>query len=475
MRNIILNLIEKKPKHYAIIVKNNPELLSWVKENTKVNGDHLPSLIYSALYNVSNICPHGKVKKLTRISSGFIGCGPANVCQCTKESIAENVKQTKSKWSQDQRDVINTKRENTMIERFGVAFNSQRPEIHDIWKKPKVPADVYEKLNNYDWLNLEYNINKRSAVDIAQELNVYYSTVIEYCLKHNFEIKQRSNYSVIELEICKFLDTINVTYEHSNWNCIGKELDIYIPEKNLAIEVNGLYWHSYHPISEKVENKDRHIEKTNLAKQQGIDLIHITDWEWTNKNNIVKSILMSKLGLNERVFARNCEIRIVKAFEEKIFLNEYHIQGYIPSKVAVGLYYKNELISLMSIGKTRFSKLASFELLRYCTKSNLTIVGGGSKMLKEIRKTFPTLVTYCDLSKSNGNSYNKMGFTYIKDTGPGYFWTDGNNVISRFKAQKNQLKKWLKNYDPKLSEAENMFASKYRRFHDCGNSIFLLK
>lgn len=475
MRDFILNLINTKPKHYAKIVKNDPTLLTWVKENTLVDGDHLPSLIYSALYNVSNICPYGNRKKLSRISQGFIGCGPANACQCTKESIAENVKDTKSKWTQEQRDSINTKRETTMIERFGVAFNSQRPEIHEIWKKPKVPADVYEKLNNYDWLHTEYVTNQRSAVDIAQELNIWYGTVIDYCLKHNFNIRQRSSYSLTELDVCKFLDSINITYEHSNWSVIGKELDIYIPDKKLAIEINGLYWHSYHPSSERVENKDKHIEKTLLARDRGIKLLHITDWEWTNKNNIVKGIIKSKLGLNNRVFARNCELRVVKTTEEKKFLTEYHLQGYVASNLAVGLYYKNELVSLMSVGKTRFSNLADYELLRYCTKTDLTIVGGGSKILQEIRKTYPILVTYCDLSKNNGEGYFKMGFTHIKDTGPGYFWTDGNNIISRFKAQKNQLKKWLKNYDANLSESENMFTSKYRRYHDCGNRVFLLK
>lgn len=475
MREIILDLIKSKPKHYAKIIKNNPQLLAWIRTNTIVQTEHLPSQIYSALYQVSNICPHGKIKQLTRISMGFTGCGPANICQCTKENIALNVTKTKSKWSKEERDDINNKRVNTMIERFGVAYNSQRPDIHDIWKKPKIPRDIFEKLNNYDWLNNEYNVNQRSAVDIAQELNVYYSTVIDYCIKHNFTIRQRSNYSLTELDICKFLDSINIKYEHSNWNMIGKELDIYIPEKNLAIEINGLYWHSYHPSSGRVENKDKHIEKTKLANAKGIDLLHITDWEWNNKNQIVKSILMSKLELNNRIFARKCKLQLVNPKEERDFLNQYHIQGYIASNMAIGLYYNNELVSVMSVGKSRFSKLSSYELLRYCTKSNLTIVGGGSKILKELQKTYPTFVSYCDLSKSSGNGYKQMGFTFVKDTGPGYFWTDGDNVISRFKTQKNQLRKWLKNYNPELSESENMFASKYRRFFDCGNRVFLLQ
>jgi G:T-mismatch repair DNA endonuclease (very short patch repair protein) len=37
----------------------------------------------------------------------------------------------------------------------------------------------------------------------------------------------------------------------------GKELDIYLPDYNLAIEFNGLYWHS-----EDYVGKNYHLNKT---------------------------------------------------------------------------------------------------------------------------------------------------------------------------------------------------------------------
>lgn len=475
MKDIILNLIKNKPKHYALIIKSSPEMLSWIKENAKITSSYIPELVYSALYNETNICINGNTKKFVNISQGFSGCGPAKQCKCTYDSIKKSVIETKAKFSVDKRLAINEKRNNTMIERYGVAYNSQREDIHHIWKRPKINADAFEKLSNYDWLDKEYNINKRTAVDIAKELNVYYSTVIDYCIKHGFTIRQRTNYSVVEIDIMKFLDSLNVSYEQGNWQAIGKELDIYIPSSKLAIEVNGLYWHSFHPNSNKLENKTRHIEKTQTATANGIELIHITDFEWNNKSDIIKSILMSKLGKNKRIFARNCEIQKISSAEEKAFINQFHIQGYIPSKLSIGLFYQNELVSVMSIGKCRFSKDAECELLRYCTKSGITIVGGGSKLIKEIKKYCSSIITYCDLSKSTGNGYTAIGFQFVKDTGPGYFWTDGNIVISRFKAQRAQLKKWLPTYNENLSEAENMFNAKYRRFYDCGNRVFILK
>lgn len=475
MRDIILNLIKTKPKHYATIIKRSPDLIAWVRDNSKIESNYIPELVYSALHAASNRCPIGNLKKFTNITIGFTGCGPANVCKCTADAISTSVVATKSKFTAEQRSAINTKRNQTMIGRYGVAYNSQREDIHHIWKRPKISAEIFEKLTNRDWLDTEYNTNKRSAVDIAQELNVYYSTVIDYCIKHGFTIRQRTNYSLVELSIMKFLDEHAISYEHCNWKAIGKELDIYIPSKNIAIEVNGLYWHSYHPDSNKTEIKLRHIEKTQLAATHGIDLIHITDFEWSEKTNIIKSILLSKLGLNKRIFARNCTIRSLDSKEEREFVNRYHIQGYIPSKIAAGLFYQDNLVSLMSVNKSRFTDDAEYELLRYCTKEGITVVGGGSKLLSHLRKSCSSIVTYCDLSKSSGNGYVAIGFIHLRDTGPGYFWTDGNTVISRFKAQRAQLQKWLPGYDQTLSEADNMFAAKYRRYHDCGNRVFITK
>lgn len=475
MREQLLKLISTKPKHYTRFIKNDNDLLDWIKTNSKFISDNIPEMVHSALYGSNNVCKNGRIKKFVNITQGFSGCGPAAVCQCTHENITNSVIKTKGEYTADQRSEINNKRNQTMIERYGVAYNSQREDIHHIWSKPKIPVEVYDKLQDKEWLDTEYNKNNRSAVDIAQELNVYYSTVIEYCIKHGFSIKQRSNYSIIEKDIGHWLTSQGIDHEHGNWQAIGKELDIYIPSMNIAIEVDGLYWHSWHPSTTKSEDKLRHINKTKLSAANGIELIHVTDFEWTNKTEIIKSILSSRLGLNNRIFARSCTIADVPANIEKSFLNKYHLQGYIPSKRAVGLWYNNELISLMSVGNSRFSKLASNELLRYCTAAGITVVGGGSRLLNAIQTTHSKLVTYCDLSKSSGNGYTAMGLEHVKDADPGYFWTDGNNVVSRFKAQKAQLKKWLPSFDAKLSEAENMFGAKYRRFYDCGNRIFITK
>ncbi len=57
-----------------------------------------------------------------------------------------------------------------------------------------------------------------------------------------------------------------------------REIDIYIPSKNLAIEYNGDYWHS-----EKFgRDREWHERKSNEAKSAGVTLLHIWDSRWNS-------------------------------------------------------------------------------------------------------------------------------------------------------------------------------------------------
>ena len=131
---------------------------------------------------------------------------------------------------------------------------------------------------------------------------------------------------------------------------------------------------------------------------------------------------------------------------------------------------------LISAGKNRFTKDNSIELHRLCSKSGVTVVGGASKLITHLYSIVKEpIISYCDRSKSNGNGYYSMGFQLIRETGPGYYWTDGNEMLSRYKCRKSNLKNWLSSFDPSLSEAKNMFNANYKRYWDCGNLVFIFK
>jgi len=395
--------------------------------------------------------------------------------KCALSSSERRLKIIESK-SKENKEVSNFKRKHTMKQKYGVEYNSQRQDIKSILSNTKLPDEIFLKLSDKTWLDNEYNVKKRSSVDIAKELNCYYSTVLYYCNLHEFKIRRTSNYSLVEVEIKQFIESLGFVVEHSNWELLDNlEVDLYIPSKKIAIEIDGLYWHSLGKGEETKENKNKHLSKTNLLLDKGINLIHITDFEWNNKQNIVKNIIKNKLGLSTKIYARLCKVLEVDSKDTKEFLENNHIQGYCSSKVNYGIYHENELVMLCTFSSPRFNKKYDWELIRMATKSGLSIIGGASKLIYNFRKKhIGSIITYSDNRFGTGNVYSKCGFEFLSISSPGYFWTDGTNVISRFKTQKQNLKKWLVSFNEELSESDNMFNAKYKRFWDCGNRLFLL-
>ena len=169
------------------------------------------------------------------------------------------------------------------------------------------------------------------------------------------------------------------------------ELDIYIPEKNIAIEFNGLLWHSYgkfilDPKQEDLQyQKYRHLLKTKAAEEKNINLLHIFEYEWLDplKQDIWKSIILYKLGIiKQRYFARKLKIKKVSNKEAKEFLELNHIQGSSSAKVKLGLYDNDKLISIMTFAKPRFNKNFEYELIRFASLKYSACVGCAQKLFK---------------------------------------------------------------------------------------------
>lgn len=262
------------------------------------------------------------------------------------------------------------------------------------------------------------------------------------------------------------------------------ELDIYSAKHKFAIEYNGLIWHSFGMSKHSKfnnyleEDKNNHLKKTILCSELNIMLYNIFENEWLNpvKKDIWISKIEGKQGLHERIFARKCTIKEVQSKEARIFLEENHLQGYSNSKLKIGLYYKEELISIGTFGKPRFTNKYEYELIRMCTKKNVTVVGGAGKILKYFEKTFnpKSLVSYANRRWSTGNVYEKLGFDFSHITEPNYFYFKDKNILySRNKFQKHKLKEQLEIFNNELSESENMYINGYRKIYDCGNLVYV--
>ena len=278
-----------------------------------------------------------------------------------------------------------------------------------------------------------------------------------------------------ELEILEFVkeNTDELVLSGNRSTIYPLELDIYIPSLNLAIEYCGLYWHS------ELQGKDSsyHIHKLNECNKQNITLITIFEDEWTNKQEIVKSRIIQKLKKTDNIiYARKC---IVSKIDNKIaneFVDVHHIQGKGQSAISYGLYHNSELVSVMTFSKPSISKgsISSdnvWELNRFCSKINTSVVGGASKLFsKFIRDYDPiSIFSYSDSRWNTGNVYNTIGFVFDSHTPPSYWYFKLPIVkrIHRFSLRKNKLD------DQSLTEWQNRISNGYNRIWDCGNTKWI--
>lgn len=251
----------------------------------------------------------------------------------------------------------------------------------------------------------------------------------------------------------------------------GDELDIYLPEFKLAIEFNGVYYHS-----SKFKHSSYHLDKTRACLWKGITLLHILELDWKYNSKIIKSMLQSKLGfLSKSIYARKCKVLEVSSNLKKSFLVENHIQGNARSSINIGLYYDTELVGIMTIGKSRFDSEYQYELIRYAVKAGYHVTGGFSKALSYFCKTYsPTsIVSYAKRDYSTGKVYISNNFTFVGFTKPGYSYIKDSNIYPRQKFQKHKLPNIFSEVDMSLSEKQIMENHNYYRLYDSGNLKFI--
>jgi len=251
------------------------------------------------------------------------------------------------------------------------------------------------------------------------------------------------------------------------------EIDILYPNKNIGIEYNGFYTHS-----EEGKDNNYHKYKTEEAEKQNIQLIHVFEDEWYSKQHIVISRLKAIFKLPVRqIYGRKCIIKELNGTIEKEFLNDNHLQGYSPSKIKYGLYYENELVSIMTFGSKRNSisgkyKENVYELLRFANKLETNILGGASKLFKYFLKNnnVEKVITYADRRWSQGKLYFNLGFKHIRNSSPNYFYLVNNQRESRLKYQKHKLVE--QGFDKNKTESEIMFERGIFKIYDSGNMVF---
>lgn len=329
--------------------------------------------------------------------------------------------------------------------------------------------------------------NREHKVRVAKEL---YGTLTRYELQKELNLGQQyvnealkdlpykfTNISSFEKKLQDYVTELGFNTITSDRESIApKELDIYVPEKKLAIEVNGLFWHSTN--STRNIDKHYHLNKTKECSSKGIKLLHFFEDEVTDKLDICKSIISANLGISAQIYARKCIIKEIESSQSNQFCKQYHLQSYTAASVHFGLFYESRLVSVMTFRRSRFSKSAEvWEIIRYCTENNLRVVGGASKLFSHFVEQYSPIEvhSYADIRISNGSVYEKLGFKYSHTTPPNYYYVIGKSRSNRLNWQKKFLSNKLKLFDPTLSEEANMNLNEFYRIYDCGNKLYIWK
>lgn len=398
-------------------------------------------------YNVENISqlPTIKEQKIRTIQQNY---GVDYYFQSDKHKMF--IESDDFKVQCNLHDTIEKRKKNCLL-KYGVSN----------FKQSHISADNLSKLNDREWLIKKHHFEKKNLTELGNLLGVNRTTISLYLKKFNIEIKKYWQ-SKDEKELSKFLSNYETVIERERSLIHPYEVDIYIPKKKLAIEYCGLYWHTL----EAGKDKNYHKMKYELCKQKGIRLLTIFEDEWLYRKELVKKKILYILGCCEdkKIYARNTIIKEIDEKCKKTFFNNTHIQGDGPSSINYGLFYNDELVSVIGFIRNK----DYYILNRYSTSCQ--VIGGFSKLLKYFENKYnkPKIITFADLRWSDGELYSLNGFTFDKILIPDYSYTKRGKRFHKFNFRHRKLKKLLSNYDENKTEYENMLNDGYERIYDCG-------
>jgi transposase len=311
-----------------------------------------------------------------------------NDCQFSKPQLCEYFNTSHSALSR-WLEKFNIKKDRSRMDRYKTSWNKKvRPTKEEMYKK--------------------YVEENKTQLELCSIYNISEETVTRWLSEYGIRKSVYKNGSSYESKINKMFGQIfKSTFEIIK----PQQIDLYNEEMKFGIEFNGNYWHST-----KYKDEKYHQEKSLKAKEKGVFLMHIYEYEWNDpvRQNIVLSIINSKMKKSKRIFGRKCEIKEITRQEAKDFLNINHLEGYEESDTHLGLTYKNELVEVMTFKKSNLN--------RFCSKLNNIVVGGVTKLFTYyIRKYNPDkIVSKSDIGKFKGDIYTVLQFKFSNMIDPDF-------------------------------------------------------
>lgn len=430
--------------------KNTNQLkygVNWPQQSQEIKSKTLETLRLD--WNIDNISHveeiKNKKKNTYRDKTGF------DFIFCNPEFISSQINLNLSKYGSTYSltaETIKRKIAETNIKKWGNEIASKNPSVKEKIKKSvtytlnKKTFEAIENLISIDSLNRVFEINCITcSCNFEISWSLFYKrreTKTIICTNCNPVDKHQSG---LELDLYNFIRQVYSGEIIQNIRIDNRELDIFLPQKMIAFEFNGLFWHS-----ELFKHREYHHDKTEICNNQGITLFHIWEDDWLYRRSIVESVIKNKLGLTEnKIYARKCQLSIME--DKKIveqFLRENHIQGSTIFSTAVVLSFENQPVSVMTFVKRK----NQWELNRFCSKTECHVVGAASRLLNYFCNNFSKdIYTFSDNSYSTGNLYKMIGFEVESYLKPDYYYFESGLRNHKFNYRKRDTKDLLKIWD----------------------------
>lgn len=368
---------------------------------------------------------------------------------------------------------VQLKAAKTVQSRYHVQNVSQITSVRESKRKKMTHSTNTTEINLYK-THIDNKLTQKEIGDLVQPSQVG----VHHKLRRLNLKTLSSTMSSTQRQITEFIQSLGEEVQSNTSNQIPPyELDILVPARSIAVEVNGVYWHS------ELAGRDNkyHLSKYNECRKRGIRLIQILDSDWINNRIAVESRLKNLFQPAVPYHGRKCDVHKISASTANDFCVQYHTQGKNTAKHNYGLYHNGELLSVMTFSLSRFSTHYQYEMVRYCVKPNTTIHGGVNKLVNRfVASVNPKSIgTYADLRWGDGSTYKRAGFTFQHNTKPGYqyFNRQGNvhQLFNRVVFQKHKLKDKLATFDSQKTAWENMVINGYDRIWDCGHALWIWK
>lgn len=441
--NIRINMSLKNNKS-ELIICNNIDCIKRKREYTMVK-----------LYGVPNIGLHedhiDKVKKTNNIKYGcdwamqndninilskqksFLKYGTYNP---SKSFIIKNkIKNTNmERYGVEypmQSDYFKIKNIQTNIHKYGVSHPNKLKEYKNKISKVKLSIELSklkEKYNNFDFVFDEseyagYRYIYKFRCKCCK--NIFYSSIIGGIVCSFCNPSKRSN---IEEEISDFLIENSINFKKNSKTVIFPfEIDFHLLDANIAIELNGNYWHS----ESRGKDKNYHLNKTKLCEKKNIQLIHVFEDEWIYKKHIIKNLILFKLNLLNTVDSINCRVENISEIDTINFLEQNSIVNSTIGNINIGLFYKDNLISIMSAQSDNHN----LKIYDFLDILNINVIGSFSKFIEYIinmnKYNKITVIADRRFTFLNKNIYLLNGFKLLDELNPSFFYLDKNNYLNR--------------------------------------------